>query len=821
MTPWRLRYDGFDPESEGLRETLCALGNGYFVTRGAAAEVGADEIHYPGTYLAGGYNRLGTEIAGRMIENEDLVNMPNWLVLEFRIEYGRWFRPMGAELLAYSQELDLRCGLLLRNLRFRDENGRETEMSSRRLVSMHDPHLAATETTFTARNWSGRLEVRSALDGTVVNAGVKRYASLNGRHLEPIETGRVTDEAIYLKVRTSQARQEIAQAARTRVHRHGEPIIVERATTESPGTIAQTLAIELREGDTATVEKVVAMFTTRDRAISECGLEARDAVARAGSFNELLTAHAAAWEQLWQRFDIGIEQSDGNGQTKTTLHLHIFHLLQTTSTHSIDSDVGVPARGWHGEAYRGHIFWDELFIFPLLNFHMPEITRALLMYRYRRLNEARIAARRAGYRGALFPWQSGSNGREESQVVHLNPRSGRWVPDETYLQRHVNAAIAYNIWQHAEATRDSEFLHFFGAEVFLEVAKFWSSVTTYNAALGRYEILGVVGPDEYHTRMPGRDAPGLDNNGYTNALAAWILWQALELLQFLPRDRSQELTLRLGIDADEIERWQAISRKMRIVFHGDGIISQFEGYDTLKEFDWVGYAAKYEDIQRLDRILEAEGDSVNNYKASKQADVLMLFYLFSAEMLGELFERLGYPLDADAIPKNIDYYLRRTTHGSTLSNVIHSWVLARSDRERSWQLFTAALRSDLEDVQGGTTPEGIHLGAMAGSVDLIGRGYTGMELRRDTLHFNPALPARLMALKIGVRYRSHSLAVEVRDGTLSVTSAMSDKGPIRVACVDAVRELHPGGVARFNLHDRPEPLSSKGRQRPPAGELQP
>jgi trehalose/maltose hydrolase-like predicted phosphorylase len=419
------------------------------------------------------------------------------------------------------------------------------------------------------------------------------------------------------------------------------------------------------------------------------------------------------------------------------------------------------------------------------------------------LKEARLAAQAAGLRGALYPWQSGSNGREESQIVHLNPRSGRWVPDETYIQRHVNAAIAYNIWQHSEVTRDGEFLHDAGAEMFLEIAKFWSSITTFNQALGRYEILGVVGPDEYHTRIPGREAPGLDNNSYTNVLAAWILWQALELLQFLPRDRSEELVLRLGIDAAELERWEAISHRMRIVFHDDGIISQFDGYEALKEFDWDGYAAKYGDIQRLDRILEAEGDTVNAYKASKQADVLMLFYLFSAEMLGELFERLGYPFEPDTIPKNIAYYLRRTSHGSTLSNVIHSWVLARSDREGSWRLFWQALRSDLEDVQGGTTPEGIHLGAMAGTVDLVERGYTGMELRRGVLYFNPALPERLTALKIHVRYRGHSLVVEIRDGTLEVSSLPSDKPLIQVGCVDEVRDLRPGDVARFSLKEAP------------------
>ena len=799
MNPWVLSYEGFDPAHEGLREALCALGNGYFVTRGAAAESGADDVHYPGTYLAGGYNRLTTEIAGRKIENEDLVNMPNWLVLEFRIGDGKWFRPRDAEMLAYTQELDLRRGVLARTMRFRDEQGRETSVQNRRLVSMAEPHMAGMETTFTAENWSGRIEFRSALDGTVVNAGVKRYQSLANKHLEPVETERVGADAIYLKVRTSQSRLEIAQAARTRIFRDGAELEIERATEEDAGRIAQTFAVELEKGRAVTIEEVMAMFTSRDRAISECGIEARNEMQCAERFGKLLSVHVAAWEQLWRRFDIAIEQPDGRGATRMILHLHIFHLLQTTSPHTIGLDAGVPARGWHGEAYRGHIFWDELFIFPLLNFHIPEITRSLLLYRYRRLKEARRAACSAGYRGAMFPWQSGSNGREESQVVHLNPRSSRWIPDETLLQRHVNAAIAYNIWQYSEVTRDSDFLHFAGSEMFLEIAKFWASIATYNESLDRYEILGVVGPDEYHTRIPGREMPGLDNNSYTNLMAAWILWKAAELLKFLPDDRRQELTERLDIDDAEIERWQTVSRKMRVVFHRDGIISSFEGYEALEEFDWEGYARKYGDIQRLDRILEAEGDSVNRYKASKQADVLMLFYLFSAETLGALFERLGYPFDAGTIQRNIDYYLRRTSHGSTLSNVIHSWVLARSDRERSWRLFTEALRSDLEDVQGGTTPEGIHLGAMAGTVDLLERGYTGMELRHDALHFNPALPSHLAALKMQIRYRGHSLAIEVRKGELVVSSMKTDKGPINIGCGDALRELKPGEIAKFAL----------------------
>ena len=112
-----------------MREALCTLGNGYFATRGAGPEAQADEIHYPGTYLAGGYNRLETEIEGRVIENEDLVNLPNWLVLNFRLADGDWFDLSAVKILAYRQELDVRQGILYRTIRFRDSQGRETKVA--------------------------------------------------------------------------------------------------------------------------------------------------------------------------------------------------------------------------------------------------------------------------------------------------------------------------------------------------------------------------------------------------------------------------------------------------------------------------------------------------------------------------------------------------------------------------------------------------------------------------------------------------------------------------------------------------------------------
>jgi alpha,alpha-trehalase len=804
LRDWRLVYDGYDPQSESLREALCTLGNGYFATRGAGSESQADEIHYPGTYLAGGYNRLKTEKAGRIIENEDLVNMPNWLPLNFRFDHGKWFDLTRVKLLDYCQELNIRQGLLLRRLRFEDHRNRVTRVTERRFVHMSRAHLAGLEITLIPENWSGRIEFRSELDGRVINDGVARYRDLNNSHLVPLETDQPADDIVFLKVETSQSELRAALAARTRAYKSGEEVADERRTMQETGWVTQVFGVDVEINEPVVVEKIVSLYTSRDPAISECGLEARNELSLVTTFPDLFNEHRVAWEHLWNRFAIQLdgEDDDHGNRIGMIVHLYIFHLLQCTSknTMDMDLDVGVPSRGWHGEAYRGHIFWDELFIFPMINLRLPEITRELLMYRYRRLDKAREAARNAGFRGAMYPWQSGSNGREESQEVHLNPKSGRWIPDNSHLQRHVNAAIAYNLYHYYQVTQDTEFLSFYGCRMMLEIARFLASLSRYNPDLERYEICGVMGPDEYHDAYPDSERPGLDNNSYTNIMTVWVLDRARELLDLLPGDVRSEIRGKLALETDELRLWEDISRRMRVIFHGDGIISQFEGYDDLEEFDWAGYREKYGDIQRLDRILEAEGDTPNRYKASKQADVLMLFYLLSAEEVGEIFDQLGYPFEYETIPKNIDYYLKRTCHGSTLSRVVHSWVLSRSDRARSWKLFTEALQSDVSDIQGGTTPEGIHLGAMAGTVDQLQRGYTGIVTRGDVLWFNPCLPERLKRLKLKIRYRSHFLDVEVTQKILRVSAIRASEKPIKIGICGEIYELPAGSGREFSLN---------------------
>ena len=799
IDPWVLEYSEYEPRQELLREALCTVGNGRFASRAAAPERPAvDGFHYPGTYAAGLFNRLKTDKAGHEIENESLVNLPNWLFLTFRIDDGPWFSIDDVEILSFRQALEMDRGILIREVRFTDTSGHETSLSQRRLVHMSRPSVAALETNIRPENWGGQLTVRSAIDGRVENRNVERYRDLPGNHLEVLDTTR-GPERILLRARTVQSRVEIVTGARHRLWIDDEPTPPAREILEQQGMIGEDLTVDVERGDDVRFEKVISLFTSRDDAISEPGVAAEQELDHVPDFALLATEHVGAWATLWRRFRL---ETEAEPRTRLITNLHIFHLVQVASPNVADIDVGIPARGLHGEAYRGHIFWDELFVFPTLHLRAPEVARSLLRYRYRRLPAARRAAAEAGHRGAMYPWQSGSDGTEETQEVHLNPESGRWNPDLSHRQRHIDIAIAYNILQYLRATGDIDFLAECGAEMLIEIARFWASIAEYDRITDRFDIVGVMGPDEFHDSDPHWDGPGLRNNAYTNVMVSWLLAAIPEAMEPMPRRQRDGLWERLGFESGELEHWDEISRKLKVPLHDGEIISQFEGYASLEEFDWDGYRSRYGDIQRLDRILEAEDDSVNRYKASKQADVLMLFYLLSFEELVRVFDRLGVKFDESILVRNIDYYLERTSHGSTLSRLVHSWVLARSDRRRSVELCRQALEADITDVQGGTTQEGIHLGAMAGTVDLLQRGYTGLEPGADgVLRFKPSLDPEIGALRFSVYFRRRWIDITLVGEELTVRSEVTTAPPVDVE-VRGEREALASGETKTFIVER-------------------
>ncbi|MGO8951537.1 MAG: trehalose-phosphatase [Ktedonobacterales bacterium] len=794
---WTLAYDSFEPEQERLREVLTSTGNGYFCTRGSAEWAEVDDVHYPGTYAHGCHNRETTIMGSRPVLNEDLVNLPNWLVLKLRIGDDEPINLKNVKLLSYRHEVDFRYATVKRRLRFRDSGGRETTLSSRRFVSMADMHWAALEWTIAAENWSGPVEVITALDARVMNQGVARYRELEGHHLHPVASRTPCPDTVSLISQMRQSHIYVAEAARTRVYGESGELEAEREHFQMEDYAQQTLRFDLKQGRPVRVEKLISFYTSLDHAISEPLANAEKALGRFGTFDEAFDHHQCAWDELWDDCDIRVPSDD---RVQFLLRFHASHVLQTCSPHTADLDAGVPARGLNGEAYRGHIFWDELYLYPFLNFRLPKITRGLLMYRYRRLDEARALARDAGYRGAMYPWQSGSDGKEETQVVHLNPRSGLWEPDLSRNQRHVNAAIFYNVWHYIQSTGDADFLLGPGAEMMMEIARFWSSIAHFNPQSDRYEIHGVMGPDEFHEKYPDSDEPGLRNNAYTNVMVAWIADIASRLPDMLAERRRRWLCDRIDLTDQEIETWKEMSRKMYVPFLEDGVISQFDGWAELEELDWDAYRRRYGNIQRLDRILRAEGMKPDRYKISKQTDAVLLFYLFRQDELKQIFERLGYSYTSETLRKTVAYYDGRTSHGSTLSFVADAGVFSEIDLATSWERYMVALQSDVNDVQGGTTAEGIHMGVMSGTLDLVQRSYLGEVIRDGVLYFNPKPIDRLHGLSLPMRFRGLLIKITLEDGRLRAGAEVDSLNrSVKLGVGDQVREIRSGESYTFDL----------------------
>ena len=648
-------------------------------------------------------------------------------------------------------------------------------IESSRLASMAQPHLAALKYTITPLNYSGRIAIRSGLDGRIINAGVERYRQLSSKHLVPIAE-RADDKTSYIVVQTNQSKIQVAEAAKLIISANHERVDLEVTCEGMSAAMYSLFDLEAEKDSPICVDKVVAIYTSKD---SENPLEAaQKALQNISGFDEVQQANSAAWADIWKKIDI---QITGDRRAQKLLRFNQYHCLITASPHNVNLDAGIPARGLHGEAYRGHIFWDELFILPFYSLHFPDTVKSVLLYRYRRLNRAREYAKEFGYEGAMFPWQSGSDGREETQVLHLNPLSGEWGPDYSSLQRHVSLAIAYNIWQYFWITQDTDFLETYGAEMFLEICRFWASKAKYNEETGRYEIDKVMGPDEYHEKYPDADTGGLKDNGYTNIMVVWALDRAFEILAWLSEGARQSVAEKIGLAGDELERWRDIGRRINIPLSDDGILEQFDGYFKLKELDWEEYRSKYGDIGRLDRILKAEGRSPDDYKVSKQADVLMTFYNLSADEVARVLSGTGYSAKDDLLRLNFDYYFKRTSHGSTLSRLVHSYLANLiGDRELSWQLYMDALRSDYVDVQGGTTKEGIHTGVMAGTALLALKAYVELNLDGEQVSINPCLPTAWREVRFNIGFRGDRYYFEAAPEHLSVKVDSSREGAIEM-----------------------------------------
>ncbi|MEL5938914.1 glycosyl hydrolase family 65 protein, partial [Tetragenococcus halophilus] len=486
------------------------------------------------------------------------------------------------------------------------------------------------------------------------------------------------------------------------------------------------------------------------------------------TFNECLQASNKEWANLWEKAGIHIT---GDLMSQKLLNLHTYHLLVSASPKGNQGlDASVAARGLHGEAYRGHIFWDELFIFPFYILHFPEIIKPLLLYRYNRLEMAKKEAKEVGYQGAMFPWQSSLDGSEQSQDLHLNPISGTWKKDNSRLQRHISLAIAYNIWLYWHNTQDISFMKDYGLEMLLEIALFWESAAVYNPTTKRYDIDHVMGPDEFHESYPEAKESGLKNNAYTNMMVVWLFEEIARIKNEFSTTDFATIQKKTGVNDQLLEKMDEIKRQLSLEIDNKGVIAQFDGYFELKDLDWQHYKQEYGNIYRMDRILNAEGKSADDYKVAKQADSLMIFYNFSKEQVSTILKDLDYQVPADYVQKNLNYYLARTSHGSTLSRVVHAQLAAMvGDQDLSWQLYQEALYSDYRDIQGGTTAEGIHAGVMAATLYIPLTTFAGLDIRKDIISFEPNLPQSWSSIQFSITIRGIDFIIFVSHETISIT----------------------------------------------------
>lgn len=734
---WHLDYYGqYDSKRNYGQEAMLTIGNGFFGLRGAYVEAHADQDNYPGTYVAGVYNQLTTKIADHDVVNEDLVNLPNAQFLTFGVDEQTPFKINRNDIQNIYRSLDLKHGTLTTTMHIQLSTGHQLSVVAIKVANMTNWHDYAISYTITPLNFSGTLQLYSQIDGTVTNANVDRYQDFDQHHLQITGMSSREDE-MYMTGETNHSHVQFVIGSNLRAMGNHKTPAIEVSNVDN--RLQQKLSIEVSVGQTYSFEKNVTIYTDRETHDVALSQASADDLSTAG-FEKTAKQSAAYWKSAWNNFDIQIK-TDITSQKLTRVNL--FHtLVSAAAVGSGKLDASVGARGLHGEAYRGHVFWDEMFVLPFYTLHYPELTKQLLMYRYRRLDAARAYAKQGHYDGAMYPWQSGMTGDEQSQFLHLNPITHQWDPDNSRLQRHVSLAIAFNVINYTQVTGDHSFMDKYGLEMLLEIAKFWISTATYDDKEKRYSISHVMGPDEFHENYPNSDQPGLTNNTYTNIMVAWLFNYLVELKSQLPKQVMSDVSRQANFDDALFDKMTDISHKLKLDINKNGILAQFEGYFKLPSLDFDAYRRKYGDISRMDRILKAEDKTPDAYQVAKQADALMAYYVLNIGEVDHILNQLGYHLPHEYLTKNIQYYLARTTHGSTLSRIVYSVLTEMDDNmDQSWSLFSTALFSDYYDIQGGTTAEGIHLGVMGATLMIETRNYGGVDSLGRTIQVHPNLPA--------------------------------------------------------------------------------
>lgn len=724
---WIFEQQGFDPLRDSSRESRFAVSNGFLGIRGGRTinRVPGTAIA-PRTYVAGLFDMVH---ADQPISA--LVPAPDWLRIDISLS-SQGAATIVDDFSFHHRTLDFRRGALITESRIANAPGMAMRLRVLRLVSMHNRAL-------------GLQLVQMDVDAGAVEATLEASC-------EELEFGLVTEwlEQGVGVWRTHTAGKRVAMAVAASLCVDGRVV-----AAKTLGPFKWSWTWTTRPGQVVRFERMVAVARA-DALTDDPRKQAEGHLATAATvgWSSLLDLHEASWADRWRESDVVIA---GDAASQHAVRFALYHLNDAANPQ--DESVSIAARALTGADYHGHVFWDtEIFLLPFYTLTWPEAARALLTYRFRTIDGARAKAKRMGWRGAMYAWESAATGAETTPEHAIAP-DRRVVDIKTGTQElHITADVAYAVWHYWEATGDDAFLLHAGAEILLETARFWSSRAQPEAD-GRHHIRGVIGPDEYHETI--------DDNAFTNGMARWNIRRGLAVADLLWQrwpERWATLSHAIGLGDAELRQWADVAETM-VTGHDPrtGLLEQFAGFFKLEPIDLTNYAGR---SVPMDVILGRERTQAA--QVIKQADVVALLALLPEEFT------------AEAAAKNFSYYEPRCSHGSSLSAALHGVTAARlGQSEMAMHFFRQTSATDLADTHA-AIDGGVHIAALGGMWMMVVLGFAGLTMDESGLGFNPQLPDGWQSLEFSVQWRGRHVSVSVDAGRSTLQAKLTSGEPLAI-----------------------------------------
>jgi alpha,alpha-trehalose phosphorylase len=735
---WNIIERAFRPEFLAQVETMFALGNGYLGLRGCPEEGGPNAEN--GIFINGFYESwpivYGEDAFGFAKTGQTICNVTDSKIIKLFVDDEPFWLP-NALLLSYDRRLNMKDGTLDRNVLWETPAGKQVSITSRRLVSLVNRHVAAISYCVTLVNAQAFVVISSEMVANKPSGDGHRddprlAKVFPGRVLHP-QTNCSRDRRLVLCHATERSHFTLTCATD---HTIESSCAYSQKVSCTPDFGQVAFTIDAKPDCSIQLTKYMVYHSSQTASVEElCGRAewTMDRIMAEG-FSRLLASQEHHMADFWRRSDVRIKNISEHRAKRSTVEIqqatrfNLFHILQASAR---AEQTGVPAKGLTGQAYEGHYFWDtEIYVLPFLTYTSPQIARNLLIFRYKMLPQARARARELGHRGAMFPWRTISG--EEASAYYAAGTA----------QYHINADIMYALRRYVRATGDDLFLQKFGAEMLVETARLWLDLGFYSEAKGgKFCINGVTGPDEYNAVV--------NNNAYTNLMARENLRYAAEVvdsLQMAEPEAYDELAHRTALEPSEVKAWMRAADSMYVP-HDEklNIILQDDNFLDREPWDFGNTPRDHYPL-----LLFYHPLNIYRKQVIKQADVVLAMFL-----LGDAF-----PLETKR--RNFDFYDPLTTGDSSLSSCVEAIIAAQvGDMDKAILYGMAALLMDLADV-GGNVKDGCHIASMGGTWMMLTYGFGGMRDDDGMLSFWPRrAPEENAILRFPLTYRSQLLEVEI------------------------------------------------------------